>query len=119
MPKDPLLPGVSAEVPPPVIIFESHPVIRRARRRALARDVFDLLLLVAVDVLFIRWPQAQIPLLNRFQSLQLLVAVNVLLLGYLWVSRVFPRWRARRVSATWDTTERERLTASLRSRASR
>lgn len=119
MPKPPLLPGVSEEIPPPVIIYESLPVVRRARRRALARDVFDLLLLIAVDALFIRWPEARVPMLDRLQSLQLLVAVNVILLGYLWACRAFPRWRARRVAATWDTTERERLTTSLRSRASR
>lgn len=114
-----LLPGVLAESPPPNVVFTSARVIRRARRIALARDVFDLLLLVAVDTFFIRWPYARVPMLNRHDSLTLLVGVNVVLLSYLWLARALPRWRARRVASTWCTVERERLTVSLRSRASR
>lgn len=114
-----LLPGVSPEVPPPVVVFASGRVIRRARRRALWRDAFDLLLLVAVDVFFVRWPFARLPLLGRHGSLELLVAVNVLLIAYLWATRSLPGWRARRVSGTWSEDERSRLTDSLRSRATR
>jgi hypothetical protein len=114
-----LLPGVSADVPPPSVVFTSRPVIRRARRVALARDVFDLLLLVGVDAFFIRWPYARMPWLNRTDSLELLVAVNAIFLIYLWIARAFPRWRARRVAGTWCDEERARLTTSLRSRGSR
>ena len=116
---DLLLPGVSPEIPPPSVVFASERVIRRARRRALARDVFDLLLLVAVDAFFVRWPYARVPLLDRHGSLELLVGVNLALMGYLWAVRALPRWRARRVSGTWCAVEQSRLTASLRSRATR
>jgi hypothetical protein len=114
-----LLPGVSPEVPEPVVVFASAAVIRRARLRALGRDLFDLTLLIAVDVFFIRWPYARVPLLDRPHSLALLVGMNLVLIAYVWTSRTFPRWRARRMAGTWCNAERERLTSSLRSRASR
>lgn len=114
-----LLPGVSSEIPPPSVVFTSRPVIRRARRIALARDAFDLFLLVAVDYFFIHWPYARMPWLDRVGSLELLVGVNALFLAYLWFARAFPRWRARRVAGTWRDEERQRLTTSLRSRGSR
>jgi len=117
--RDLLLPGVSPEVPPPSVVFASERVIRRARRRALARDALDLLLLFAVDAFFVRWPYARVPLLDRQGSLLLLIGVNLALMGYLWAVRTVPRWRARRVSGTWCAVEQSRLTASLRSRASR
>ena len=117
--RDSLLPGVSTEVPPPVVVFASKNVIRRARRRALARDAFDLLLLFSVDALFVQWPYARVPLLNRHGSLELLVGVNLVLILYLWAVRVTPRWRARRLSGTWSEEEQSRLTGSSRSRGSR
>lgn len=117
--RDSLLPGVSPEAPPPSVVFDSERVIRRARRRALARDAFDLLLLFAVDAFFVRWPYARLPLLDRHGSLMLLVAVNLVLMAYLWATRTLPRWRAQRVSGSWSTVEQSRLTDSLRSRATR
>lgn len=101
------------------MVFASGKVIRRARRRALARDGFDLMLLIAVDTFFVRWPYARLPLLARHSSLLFLVAVNLVLIGYVWAARTWPRWRARRVSGTWCEVEQSRLTNSLRSRASR
>jgi hypothetical protein len=115
----PLLPGVSPEVPRPNVVFGSSRVIRRARFRAAVRDALDLMFLVGVDWLFLRWPYAHVPFLTRDDSLLLLVAVNVLLIAYLWIARAFPRWRARRVAATWCAIEQTRLTASLQSRARR
>ena len=94
-------------------------MIRRARRRALARDILDILLLLAVDYLFVHWPYARLPLMNRHDSLELLVAVNALFAGYLWIARAFPRWRARRVAGSWTPREQERLMVSLQSRARR
>jgi hypothetical protein len=114
-----LLPGVTPEVSAPPVVFESARVIRRARRLAMLRDALDLLLLVAVDTLFIRWPSARVPLLDRHQSLLLLLAVNVALLAYLWIARKLPQWSARRVAATWSDAERQRLTVAVRPRASR
>ncbi len=114
-----LLPGISAEVPPPNIVFASAPVIRRARRIALARDAFDVLLLAAVDYFIVHWPYARLPWMNRHDSLELLVGLNVVFAGYLWIARSFPRWRAQRVAATWRPQEQDRLMSSLRSRAYR
>ena len=85
----------------------------------MARDAFDILLLAAVDVFFVRWPYARMPMFDRHDSLELLVGLNAVFLAYLWVARAFPRWRARRVAGTWCEAERVRLTNSLRSRASR
>jgi hypothetical protein len=104
-----LLPGVlDAGAPPPVII-DSRSVVARARLRAIVRDVIDLLLLVCVDGLFLRWPLAHVPLLDRHDSLMVLVALNALLLGYVWLMRSMPRWTARRVATTWSLAERARF----------
>jgi hypothetical protein len=119
MEKHYLLPGVSPEVPSPNVVFSSSRVIRRARVRAALRDALDLVLLTAVDWLFVRWPYARVPLLTRDNSLRLLVVLNLVLIGYLWIARTFPRWRARRVAATWCHDEQVRLTSSLQSRERR
>jgi len=71
-----LLPGVSDAGAPPPVIIDSRVVVARARRRAAVRDVIDLLLLVGVDGLFLRWPLAHVPFLDRYDSLMVLVALN-------------------------------------------
>ena len=104
-----LLPGVSdAGVPPPVVI-DSRAVVARARRRAIIRDVIDLLLLVCVDGLFLRWNHAHVPFLDRHDSLLVLLGLNTMLVGYVWLARALPRWRARLVANTWCRAERERF----------
>jgi hypothetical protein len=104
-----LLPGVSdAEAPPPVVI-DSRIVVARARRRAVVRDVVDLLLLVCVDGLFLRVAHAHVPFLDRHDSLLIVVALNTMLIGYLWLARAVPRWTARRVATTWCLAERARF----------
>ncbi len=108
-----LLPGVVDAFVTPVVVADSRRVIAKARRRAVFRDTFDLLLLGLVDVLFLRWPHAHVPMFGRGESLELLLALNVVLFAYLWFVRAFPRWKARRVSATWCAAERTRLLNSL------
>jgi len=104
-----LLPGVSdAEAPPPVVT-DSRAVVSKARLRAIIRDVIDLLLLVCVDGLFLRWPQAHVPLLDRHDSLLVLLALNAILLGYVWLARALPRWTARRMATTWCLAERTKF----------
>jgi hypothetical protein len=103
------LPGVSDAGAPPPVIIDSRSVVASARRRAIVRDVIDLLLLICVDGLFLRWPLAHVPLLDRHDSLSILVALNALLLGYMWLSRSLPRWMARRVATTWSLAERTRF----------
>ena len=105
-----LLPGVARDGYAPQIVSESRSVIRRARFRAALRDAADLLLLLVVDAFFIRWPRAHVPLLDRHDSILALMALNVLLLAYVWLSRRVPQWHARRVSSTWCANERQRLT---------
>jgi hypothetical protein len=113
MPKD-LLPGVSPTQVPPAVVFDSRNAIRRARRRRVYRDLVDVLLLIAVDTLFVRWPSTHVPFLDRQNSLLLLAALNVAVVGYLCLARVIPAWSARRVAATWSAAERTRFFLTVR-----
>jgi hypothetical protein len=104
-----LLPGVSDVGAPPPVIIDSRVVVARARRRAIVRDVIDLSLLVSVDGLFLRWPAAHVPFLDRHDSLLMLLGLNAMLVGYVWLVRAIPRWAARRVATTWGLSERTRF----------
>ncbi len=104
-----LLPGVSDSGTAPEIAFHSRRVVISARRRAALRDVFDLLLLACVDGLFLRWPHAHIPTLDRVDTLAILAIINALLIANVWSARLLPRWRARRLAATWSNSERNRF----------
>ena len=92
-----------------MVVFDSRRVILRARRMAVARDVAQLLLLACVDWLFQNWPSTHIPLLGRGDSLVLLGIVNAATLAQVWAARAVPRWRARRIAATWSPRERTRF----------
>ena len=109
MDKRALLPGVADTPVPPNVVFQSRSVIVRARRRAALRDGLDLLLLASVDTLFVQWPGAHVPAMDRENSLMVLAAVNLAMVGAIWLARAVPRWRARRMSATWCPAERTRL----------
>jgi hypothetical protein len=104
-----LLPGVSQSGSPPEVLCETRRVVTSARRRATLRDVLDLLLLSAVDGLFLRWPHAHIPMLDRDQTALILAAANALVITYMWSARALPRWRARRLASTWSVAERNRF----------
>jgi hypothetical protein len=95
-----------------MVVFDSRRVVSRARHIAIARDVAQIALLTGVDWLFRNWPSTHIPLLSRSDSLVVLGIVNLVTIGHVWACRAFPRWRARRISATWSARERERLTYS-------
>ena len=109
MSRDPLLPGVTTSAVPPIATCDTRVEIERARRRALTRDFFQIALLVAVDTLFVRWPYAHIPMLERETSLALLRSLNVAVGAHLWLERALPRWSARRIASTWCTRERRRF----------
>ncbi|HEX9501816.1 MAG TPA: hypothetical protein VGA10_09200 [Thermoanaerobaculia bacterium] len=109
MRRDLLLPGVSPDGTDPNIVFQSRPIIKSARRRATMRDFFDLLLLAGVDALFIRWSHAHIPLLDRAETMLVVAIANLALIVYVWSVRMLPRWRARRLAATWSAVERNRF----------
>jgi hypothetical protein len=104
-----LLPGVSDAGAPPPVIIDSRVVVARARRRAIIRDVIDLLLLLGVDGLFLRWPLAHVPFLDRHDSLLVLLGLHAVMAGYIWLARALPQWTARRVAATWSLPERARF----------
>jgi len=104
-----LLPGVRDAGTPPAVVIDSRAVIVRARRRAAVRDVLDLVLLFCVDGLFLGWPRAHVPMLDRTDSLAALLLLNAAMVAFVWLTRAFPRWRARRVAATWCAAERTRV----------
>jgi hypothetical protein len=104
-----LLPGVRDAGTPPAVVIDSRAIIVRARRRAAVRDVLDLVLLLCVDGLFLGWPRAHVPMLGRFDSLLALGMLNAAMIAFLWLTRSYPRWRARRVASTWCPAERGRI----------
>jgi hypothetical protein len=104
-----LLPGVTESGAAPDVVFESRRVIASARRRAVIHDVFDIVLLAIVDGLFLRWPHAHVPMLGRGGTMLVLLVANALVIAYVWYSRAVPRWRAKRLAATWSATERDRF----------
>jgi hypothetical protein len=109
MPKDQLLPGVSTTSCPPRVVCDAHDAIRRARRRVWVRDGVQLVLLLAVDWLFVHWPDSRIPFADRNTSLAFLRGANVMILGHLWLVRAMPKWTAKRIAATWSRSEREKF----------
>jgi hypothetical protein len=110
MPTSDLLPGVTSRSCPPAIACDAHAAIRRARRLALLRDLLQLVLIGAVDYLFVDWPHARLPLLTRPESLQLLYVANAIILADVFVARLLPRLAARRIAETWSRAERARFT---------
>jgi hypothetical protein len=104
-----LLPGVNVVECPPRVVFDSRRAIRRARRRAAFRDAAQLILLAGVDYLFMHWPLTHIPDLGRDRSVLIVATLNSLILTHVMVSRIFPRWSARRIAATWCSAERSRF----------
>lgn len=104
-----LLPGVRDAGTPPAVVIDSRAVISRARRRAAVRDVLDLVLLLCVDGLFLAWPRTHVPMLDRADSMLALFVLNAAMVAFLWLTRAMPRWRARRVAATWCAAERTRV----------
>ena len=109
MTRDPLLPGVTSSAVPPAVVCDTRSEVARARRRAIARDVLQVVLLIAVDVLFAQWPSAHIPTMERETSLAVLLLLNLVVLGHLWLERALPRWNARRVASTWCRSEQQRF----------
>jgi hypothetical protein len=105
-----LLPGVNAdEVCPPVVVFDSRRAITRARWRAAAGDVAQIVIMAGVDWLFVRWPYSQIPLMGRQDSVLVLAALNAIIVTHIVMTRTFPRWSARRIASTWCLSERARF----------
>ena len=109
MPRHELLPGVSTTACPPRVMCDAHAAIRSARRRAFLRDGLQIGLLVAVDWLFVHWPESRMPMMERTSSIAFLRGMNVAILGHVWLMRALPKWTAKRISATWCRSEREKF----------
>ncbi len=85
--------------------------LARARHRAAVEDLLDCAVLIVIDLLFLLWPEAKIPFLDRDATLTLLLFANVLTVaGYVW-TRALPGWKARRIAMTWSAAERARFSA--------
>ncbi|MFZ2491276.1 MAG: hypothetical protein WA208_07310, partial [Thermoanaerobaculia bacterium] len=101
MPRD-LLPGVTIAAVPPAVVCDAKSEIARARRFALVRDVAQVMVLLAVDYLFLRFPSTHFPFFDRAGSISMMYAINMLVLAQIWFVRALPRWRARQIAATWS-----------------
>jgi hypothetical protein len=113
-----LLPGVIADSCPPRVACDAHNAIRKARRRAMWRHAAQLTLLVGVDWLFLRWPEARVPFLGRGESVTVLRAVNAMAIADLWLTRALPKWSAMRIAATWSRSERAKFQKQSQGHAS-
>lgn len=111
MPARELLPGVTTDSCPPRVVVDAHAPVRRARRRALLRDATQISLLLAIDYLFIHWPESRMPFMEREASLVFLRVVNFVAVADLWLTRALPKWWARRIAGTWSRVERDRFKA--------
>lgn len=109
MPTRDLLPGVTSRSCPPRVACDAKAAIRKARHRALVRDAVQVTLLVAVDWLFVHWPESHVPFLGRGESMIFLRGVNALIFFDLWLSRAMPKWWAKRIASTWSRAERDRF----------
>jgi hypothetical protein len=114
-----LLPGVTTDGYEPKVRCDSRPIIVRARRLTMLRDIAQLLIVVAVDWLFVRWPLSHVPVLDRHDSVLLVVLFNAIVLAHVIVSRKLPHWSARRIAATWSAAERTKFATTLPQRAQR
>ena len=105
------LPGVEGKRPiSPNRAAGAAVVIRKARRDALRRDAIDAFILAAVDLFFLRWPDAHIPFFDRGQTMIVLALLHAAIVTAWVVSRRFPAWRARHIARTWCQRERARQT---------
>ena len=105
-----LLPGAgSRETALPNVRTNATETIRKARLRADLSDLADLVLLIAVNFLFLRWEASHVPFLSRDLTLLILLAVNGSYIISWALTRVAPVMKARRVSSTWSREERKKV----------
>ena len=109
MPTKGLLPGVAPDPCPPAVVVDSRAAIIKARRRATLRDIAHGLLLGGINYLFINWPATHVPLMSRADSAIVVAAVNAAIITHIFISRVLPRLRAKRIATTWCLSERARF----------
>lgn len=112
MPKTELLPGVSSDRCPPATVCNPRREIAVARRKAALRDSIQIVLLLAVNYLFIHYPSTRLPFADRLESQMLLAGITAAVMTSVWLSRMLPRWSARRTAETWSRREQEQFKRS-------
>lgn len=112
MPKPELLPGVSSDRCPPATLCNARREITVARRKAAVRDAIQIVLLLAVNYLFLHYPSTRLPFADRLESQMLLAGMTAAVFTSVWLSRVLPRWNARRTAETWSRREQEQFRRS-------
>lgn len=76
-------------------------------------DLVDLMILIVINLFFMQWEQARIPLLTRDLSLAILLGTNAVYVVGWFRNRVLPVWRARRIASSWQPDEKERFRQSF------
>ena len=104
-----LLPGVSPERSRPAVRCNSRSILTRARRTAIVRECIQAVLIIAIDVLFVVFPNTHVPLMTRGQSMNLLLLFHAVIGAQVLLCRMIPVWRARRIASSWSADERRRL----------
>jgi hypothetical protein len=107
--REDLLPGVTSDECPPRVVVNSRDTVIRARRVAILRDLANVCILAGVDYVFLSWPSTHIPTLDRDASMLFVAALNGVVVAHIAMSRLAPRWAAKRIATTWNLRERSRF----------
>ncbi|HEU5162526.1 MAG TPA: hypothetical protein VFV54_05235 [Thermoanaerobaculia bacterium] len=114
MPESNLIPGVEGPRHSAVNARQLEIERQRARRRESVEELLDCAVLIVVNLVFLLWSEAKVPFLDRDTTMIVLLLANLFTIGSYVRSRVLPRWKARRIAATWSAAERERFAAHAR-----
>lgn len=104
-----LLPGVEGPAPPRASAGDFGRDVSLARRHAAFEEILDLAVLIVVNLVFLLWERSQLPFLGRDLTLVILVCANAFAVAGYLRTRIAPRFRARRMAATWSADERARF----------
>lgn len=108
-PPSDLLPGAAGpDLVAPRPVFKPAPIVQTARRTRMFRDAVDILFLVVLDAFFFLWPATHIPTMSRRASALVLILVHALVVTHIITSRIFPKWRARKIASTWSEAEKHK-----------
>ena len=109
-----LLPGV---VPPSRAAFDAAEVrktVEQARQRAAIEDLLDFVVLIVINLTFLLWPNAHIPMLGRDGTTFVLLLANFAAVWSYTKTRIVPRIQARRIAGSWSAAERARFRTRAR-----
>ncbi|HUO83905.1 MAG TPA: hypothetical protein VM534_02225 [Thermoanaerobaculia bacterium] len=83
--------------------------VQQSRNRADLSDLVDLMILIVINLFFMQWENARLPLVSRDVSLVALLATNAFYVWGWFRSRILPLWRTRRIVSTWCSEEKSRF----------